>query len=141
MTSIWVFSSATTFGCYEYGDSEEFVPRDCNPIEDWLGSLSDLTILTFTSIWLRIGTVFVFGVALCRIGCLVEQLKMFGYVSSTKVLNIHILVSVVDLTLNLIMGVWTFLESLDAVEVLENKNDPTYNAPDSTKAVTALIIQ
>ena len=93
------------------------------------------------SLWLRICIIIVFGVALCRIGCLVEKLKRYGYVSSTKVLNLHILVSVFDLVLNLIIGFWTLSDSLDAVVVLEEKTDPNYKPPDTSKAVSALIIQ
>ena len=72
-------------------------------------------MLTFFGISLRIGIVIVFASALCRINCLVGDLKKYGFVSSTKILRIHVAVSVVDLIGNLVIGVITFTEAAEAM--------------------------
>ena len=57
----------------------------------------------------------VFASALCRINCLVGDLRKYGFVSSTKILRIHVFVSVFDLIGNAVIGVWTFGEASDAM--------------------------
>ena len=70
-------------------DCKEYVPEDdpnpppdegCNTVEDWLGVLSDFVMLSFFGVWMRLGIIIVFGVALCRISCLVGKLAEYGFV-------------------------------------------------------------
>ena len=78
-------------------------------------------MLTFFGISLRLAIVIVFAAALCRINCLVGDLKRYGFVSSTKILRIHVAVSVFDLIGNYVVGFWTFVEASEAMKSAAEK--------------------
>ena len=70
----YIFAMSSSWDCKEYvSPSDPTPPPDdgCNTVEDWLGVLSDFVMLSFFGVWMRIGIIIVFGVALCRINCLV----------------------------------------------------------------------
>ena len=98
-------------------------------------------MLTFFGISLRTGIVIVFATALCKINCLVGDLQKYGFVSSTKILRIHVFVSVFDLICNFVIGIWTFGEASEAMESAVDKDDPGYTEPHPEKAISALMIQ
>ena len=128
--AFWLFGAHTNWDCEIYraeGDTTPQVP--CNTVEDWLGAISDFVLLSFFGIFMRLGIVIVFASALCRINCLVGDLKKYGFVSSTKILRIHVMVSVVGLILNLVVGIWTLGEASEAMSSTVEKGKEGYAPP------------
>ena len=52
----------------------------------------------------------------------------------------HILISVIDMTLNLWFGIWTMGESFEAIGSATGKDDPDYEPPNPGKAIEGMII-
>ena len=96
-------------------------------MEDWVGSLRSYTGLNFFGITCRLLVVLVFMFALCKINCLVGELKKYNFIKSRKVLYIHIGASIFDIIFSLSIAMWSFAESLltaDAYEKYEAEYDP-----------------
>ena len=53
----------------------------------------------------------------------------------------HILISVIDMTLSLWFGIWTMGESFEAIGEATKKDDPDYEPPKPGKAIEGMIIQ
>ena len=105
--AFWVATAGEEWDCWRR--------EKCNTVDDWIGAVGTFAMLLFFGISLRIGIVIVFALAVFRINDLVTDLKKYGFVSSTKMLRIHIAVSVVDLTSNFVIAVLSFWEALKAV--------------------------
>ena len=53
----------------------------------------------------------------------------------------HIMISVIDITLNFWFGIWTMNESFAAIGSATRKDDPDYEPPQPGKAIEGMIIQ
>ena len=114
----WVATAGEEWGCWRR--------EKCNTVDDWIGAVGTFAMLLFFGISLRIGIVIVFALAVFRINDLVTDLKKYGFVSSTKILRIHVAVSVFDLIGNFVIGVWTFAEAFEALENSAEKGSADY---------------
>ena len=117
---VWFIISAGNWNCTENWETTFGTqPPDtdeCNIVEDWVGSLYSYTTLNFFGIVCRLLVVFVFMFALCKINCLVGELKKYNFIKSRKVLYIHIGASIIDIIFSLSIGMWSFIESADLQE-------------------------
>ena len=112
---MWFIQSAGDWNCTENWEitfgTQPPDTDECNSVEDWIGSLQSYIGLNIFGIVCRLLIVFVFMFALCKINCLVGELKKYNFIKSRKVLYIHIGASIIDIIFSWSIAMWSFIES------------------------------